>query len=102
MAQKPQARRDFPPAEILAGLSGGLDTYTTPTQAPWQRWLASNNVFSGAFGFVQRARWANVVTNTQPGYFPSGSPFTSLRYYALPDNGSFLIADTGGKLWSFN
>ena len=61
MPQRPQARREFPPAEVLANLVGGLDTYTNPTQAPWQRWLAGNNVFGGAFGFVQRARWANIV-----------------------------------------
>lgn len=102
MAQRPQSRPAFPPAETLGGLNGGLDGYTDVTLAPWKRWIASLNVFSSMAGNVQRARWANIVNGTGGGYTAQGSIFTTFKYYAVPGLSSYLLADTGGKLWSFD
>ena len=62
MAQRPQGRRDFPPVEILGSINAGLDVYSDPTTTVYKKWLSAANCFSGAFGFVQRARFANVLT----------------------------------------
>jgi len=66
MAQRPQARRDFPPVEVLGSINAGLDVYSDPTTTPYKKWLSAANVFSGAFGFVQRARFANVIAAGTP------------------------------------
>lgn len=75
MPQRPQARRDFPPVEILAPLNGGLNGYNDPTQTKWNQWASAVNVFSGSFGFVQRARFANVINGTLLG---TAQPVTSI------------------------
>jgi hypothetical protein len=84
------------PAELLTGLTGGYDGYTDPNTAPWKRWASAVNVISGAFGYLQRARFANVVTTS------TGFPFTSLKFFALPGLSSYLMADVNGKLWSYD
>ena len=61
MPQRPQARRDFPPVEVLGSINAGLDGYSDPTTTNYKKWFSAQNVFSGAFGFVQRARFANVI-----------------------------------------
>jgi hypothetical protein len=61
MPQRPAARAVMPPSEVLSGLIGGLNGYNDPTQTKWNQWFAATNVFAGAFGYVQRARFANVV-----------------------------------------
>jgi hypothetical protein len=188
MAQKPSGRPQLPPSEVLGSINAGLDVYSDPTTTNYKKWYSSNNVFSGPFNFVQRARFANVImpststvnivapvtgvtyiaytlapglalvtvtttTNhlfsagqtviiagvTQanyngtwvinsitsptsftyfmpyPGFIPAsgngtaaagysaqGFPFTTLRYYALPGQSSYVIADANGKLFSFD
>ena len=66
MAQKPAARAAMPPVEVLGSLNAGLDGYSDPTTTQWRKWAAAVNVFSGAFGFVQRARFANIVVAGSP------------------------------------
>jgi hypothetical protein len=102
MAQKPQARAAFPPVDVLSTCNAGLDGYSDPTTTNYKKWAAATNVFSGAFGYVQRARFANVVTAATPGYTAQAVPFTTLRYFALPGLSSYLMGDNDGKLWSFD
>lgn len=62
MPQKsPTRAQQSSPAEVLASLNLGINTYTDPTLQTPRQWAAAKNVFSGAFGFVQRARFANVA-----------------------------------------
>jgi hypothetical protein len=86
------------PAVILSPLNGGIDTYTDPTQAPYNRWATAINVLTGAFGFLQRCRFANVVRPNPV----TGQAFTSLKFFALPGLSSYLIADINGKLYSYD
>jgi hypothetical protein len=95
------------PAEVLASLNLGLNTYTDPVLQNPRQWAAASNVFSGAFGFVQRARFANVVTSATAGYIPQLNPFTTFKFFSLPGLSNYLLADNtdnlgGGHLWSFD
>lgn len=97
MPARPPSKQPTP-AEIITSLSLGYNGYTDPTTTKPQMWApGSVNVFSGAFQYVQRARFANVFTQT-----PTGSPYTSLKYFALPGSGAWLIADQNGKLYSYD
>lgn len=102
MAQKPQARAAFPPVDVLGTCNAGLDGYSDPTTTNYRKWAAATNVFSGAFGYVQRARFANVITAATPGYTANGVQFTTLRYFALPGLSSYLLGDNNNRLWSFD
>jgi hypothetical protein len=97
MAQRPPTRQSAP-AEILAQLNGGYDGYTDPTIAPFTRWSDAHNVFSGAFGYIERCRFASIVSFTPP----TGLPFKSLKYYAISGTGAYLLADLAGKLFSYD
>lgn len=64
MPQRPPAQLVTPiaPAEILSELNLGYNGYTDPALANPKMWApGSVNVFSGAFGFLQRSRFANVA-----------------------------------------
>src|SRR5579859_750264 len=103
MPQRPPIRaQQSAPSEILTGFNLGLNVYTDPTQTKPQQWYAANNCFSGAFGFVQRARFANVVSQAQGNWVNQSQPFTTLKYYAVPGLSSYLLADNNGKLFSFD
>lgn len=91
-------KRESAPAETLDNLSLGYNGYTDPTLTNPKMWAAASNVFSGAFGFIQRCRFANVV-NFSPA---TGQPFLSLKYFALPGLSSYLLGDINGKLYSYD
>lgn len=95
-------KRESAPAETLDNLSLGYNGYTDPTLTNPKMWAAAANVFSGAFGFTQRCRFANVVPFTNGGIGPTGSPFTSLKYFATPTTSAYLLGDINGELWSFD
>jgi hypothetical protein len=98
MPQRASAKQAAP-AEVLGNLSQGYNGYTDPTLTNPKMWAnPSVNCFSGAFGFIQRCRFANVV-NPSP---LTGVNFTSLKYFALPGVGSYLLADINGKLYSYD
>lgn len=97
MAQR-APRRESAPAEILNDLSLGYNGYTDPTMTNPKQWAVATNVFSGAFGYIQRCRFANVVNFTPA----TSQPFLTLKYFALPGIGSYLLGDLNGKLWSFD
>src|SRR5882724_1767253 len=79
MAQR-QSPKPSAPAEVLASLNLGYNTYTDPTLTNPKMWSAATNVYSGAFAFIQRCRFANVVAPN-----PLTSTFLStLKYFALP------------------
>src|SRR5260370_28887064 len=64
MPQRPPAQLETPiePAEIFSELNLGYNGYTDPALANPKMWApGSVNVFSGAFGFVQRWGFANGV-----------------------------------------
>src|SRR5260370_4726942 len=64
MPQRPPAQLETPiePAEIFSELNLGYNGYTDPALANPKMWApGSVNVFSGAFGFLQRSRFANVA-----------------------------------------
>src|ERR1022692_2985132 len=92
------------PAELLVGLNQGLNLYTDPTQCNPKMWADALNVYSGSFGYIQRARFANVVTNAQLNLAPPlRLPFLSMKYYAVPGLSSYLLADQStGIQWSFD
>jgi hypothetical protein len=97
MPQRPPAKQAAP-AVILAPLNGGIDGYTDPTQAPFNRWATAVNVLTGAFGYIQRCRFANVVSPNPL----TGQPFTSMKFFALPGLSSYLLADIAGFLYSYD
>lgn len=97
MAQKAPSKQAAP-AEILSNLSLGYNGYTDVTATKPQMWAAAVNVFSGAFQFIQRCRFANVKTVSPT----TGLPFTSLKYFAIPGTGAYLLADINGKLYSYD
>jgi len=90
------------PAEVIASINLGYNAYTDPTLTTARQWASSSNVFAGAFGFVQRCRFANVVTTATNAYSASGAPFLSLKFAALPALGNYLLGDVGTKMWSFD
>jgi hypothetical protein len=90
------------PAEVIASLNLGYNAYTDPTLTTPRQWAASSNVFSGAYGFVQRCRFANVVTPATIGFAAQNAPFLSMKFAALPGLGNYLLADGNNKMWSFD
>src|SRR5215469_13607711 len=98
MPQRPPTKQAAP-AEVLSGLTSGYNGYTDQTQTKPQMWAnPSVNCFSGAFGYIQRSRFANVVSPSPT----TGTPFTTLKYFALPGVGAYLTADINGKLYSYD
>lgn len=98
MPQRP-LKKEPAPAEVLENLSLGYNGYTDPTLTNPRMWASPTlNCFSGAFGFIQRCRFANVVAPSPT----TGLPFTSLKYFALPGIGAYLLADINGKLYSYD
>ena len=70
MPQRPPVKaQQSAPAETLASLNLGYNGYTDPTLTNPRQWYAANNAYSGPFGYIQRARFANIVT---PGSAPIG------------------------------
>lgn len=104
MAPNAPSKREMSPAELLIGLNQGLNLYTDPTQCTPKQWYGALNVYSGAFGYIQRARFANVVTHALvPTYVNGGTPFTTFKFFALPGLSNYLLADNDdGNLWSFD
>lgn len=90
------------PSEAIVSLNQGYNGYTDPTLTNPRQLSANVNCFSGAYGYIQRARFANVVTSATTDYTPSSLPFTSLKFFALPGLSNYLLGDVGGKLWSFD
>lgn len=120
MAQRAPVRvQQSAPAEVLASLNLGVNGYTDPTLTNPRQWSGAQNVYSGAFGFVQRARFANVVqpngtsvaissvsvtanvatvTTSSPHGFSAGQIVTvagaSTNFSTINANGSFPIIAT--------
>src|SRR6478609_5493351 len=97
MPQRPTVRPSAP-AEVLRQLNGGVNGYTDPTLTDPKQWSQAVNVFSGAFGNIQRARFANLHSFTPV----TGQAFKTFKYYAIPGTGAYLLGDLAGKLWSFD
>lgn len=97
MPQRPPAKQAAP-AETLENLSLGYNGYTDPTLTKPQMWAAASQVFSGAFGNIQRSRFANIKLFTPA----TGLAYSSLKYFALPGLSSYLLADLNGKLYSYD
>lgn len=66
MATARAPKQEVASAEIIASMNQGYNGYNDPTTTRPQQWLAAVNVFSGAFGFIQRARFATIVAGTTP------------------------------------
>lgn len=75
------------PAEVLSQLNQGYNGYTDPTLTNPKMWTAATNVFTGAFGYLQRARFANVLFTDTLATTPS------LKFYAIPATGAYLLYD---------
>lgn len=110
MPQRPPTKQTAP-AEIISQCNLGYNGYTDPTLTKPQMWRQAVNCFSGAFGYIQRCRFANVVWGYDPygiepygvpGYGGTGQPYTSLKYYSIPTVGSYLLGDINGQLFSFD
>jgi hypothetical protein len=92
-------RKEAAPAEVLETLNLGYNGYTDPTLTNPKMWANPTvNCFSGAYGFIQRCRFANIVSPSPL----TGVNFTSLKYFALPGVGSYLLGDINGKLYSYD
>src|SRR5882724_3342401 len=96
MPQRPPTT-EAAPAQSLTNLSLGYNGYTDPTLTNPRMWAAATNVFSGAFGYLQRSRFANLAINSN-----TGLPFTSLKFFALPGQSAYLLADVAGQLLAFD
>ena len=68
----------------LDGLTGGQNSYTSPTLLSPQMWSACSNVYSGLFGSIRRARWAPILTSATSGYTPTTVRMTSMYGAYLP------------------
>src|SRR5215475_5434102 len=99
MPVRTPTRAQGSPADVLANLSLGYNGYTDPTITKPSMWTpGSTNCFSGAFGNIQRSRFANVISLSPP----TSKPFTTLKNFALPGLSSYLLADIDGLLLSFD
>src|SRR5271170_3048669 len=88
MPQRPPARaQSSAPAEVLSSMNLGVNQYTDPTITTPRQWITGNNSYSGAFGYIQRARFANVLT-------PGATTVATIS----PSLGSIVPADVGGNL----
>lgn len=96
MPQRAPAK-EAAPTEQIENFGGGYNGYTDPQLTKPQQWLQAVNVISGAFGYIQRCRFANIS-----GFGITGQPFTTMKYFALPGLSSYLLADRAGKLFSFD
>jgi len=91
MPQRAPARaQQSSPAEILSSLNLGYNGYTDPTLCNPRQWSAATNVFSGAFGFVQRSRFANIINGTLQGAAVNISTITGNTNF----NGNFVATVT--------
>lgn len=99
MAQRQTPRpAQAAPTEILNQLNGGINTYTDPTLTNYKMWANSSNVFSGPFGFLQRARYAKVVAQAS-----SPAQILSMKLYAAPGLSSYLLTDNAnGVQYSYD
>src|SRR5271154_5279654 len=90
MAQRAPARAQASaPAETLSSLNLGVNQYTDPTITNPRQWMLGNNAYSGAFGNVARARFANVLT---PGATTVANISTSFGSIAPSFVGNNLVA----------
>src|SRR5262249_18141675 len=83
MPQRPPAQLVAPvaPAEILGELNLGYNGYTDPALANPKMWApGSVNVFSGAFGYLQRSRFANVAFPAVATRIQSSGGSSTLKY----------------------
>lgn len=94
--------------ETVKGLTRGLYTYGDPDSLPHTAWSAAENVYTGLFGSVRRARFVKVVDGGVTSGFASASlDFVSL-FSANDTVKVCLLGDTknvsggAGTLWSFN
>lgn len=101
MPERPSAQQSSP-AEQLTQLNQGINLYTDPTICNPKMWAAASNIYATAAGALQRARFANVITSSTPGYTAQSVPFTSLKFYAIPGTSNYLLGDVNGKLFSFD
>jgi hypothetical protein len=83
----------------LQSLTGGLNSYTDPTLLSPQMWAAANNVYSGLFGTVRRARWAPTLNNTTAGYTPTTVRMSSMYGAYLPLSNPWWFFDTNMQIW---
>src|SRR5437588_6200166 len=83
----------------LDGLTGGQNSYTSPTLLSPQMWSACSNVYSGLFGSIRRARWAPILTSATSGYTPTTVRMTSMYGAYLPQRNPWLFFDTNGMIW---
>jgi hypothetical protein len=107
MPQRRRATQEFESTQqdktrqtvTLQSLTGGVNTYTDPTLLSPQMWAAANNVYSGLFGTVRRARWAPVISSATMGYIPTTVRMTSIYGAYLPLENPWWFFDTNGQIW---
>lgn len=90
------------PAEVLSALNQGINTYTDVTLCNPKMWAAANNLYSGQFGYIQRARYADVAS-----FLPNAAVIRSIKFFALPGLSNYLLFDGQnssalGVLFSFD
>src|SRR5262249_41554051 len=109
MAQR-APRREAAPAEVLASLNLGYNGYTDPTLTKPQMWAAATNVFSGAFGYVQRCRFANVKspistpisTITTDGVTPVALVTTTVAHNLSVGQSVVISGNSSATQYNFN
>jgi hypothetical protein len=84
MPQRPPAQLVAPvaPAEVLSEMNLGYNGYTDPALANPKMWTPGTvNVYSGAFGYVQRSRFANVAFPAVATRIQTTGGSSILKYY---------------------
>lgn len=101
MPQRPPAQLVAPvaPAEVLSELNLGYNGYTDPRLTNPKMWAPGTaNVSSGAFGYLQRSRFANIKAVNPT----TGKAIITLKFFALPGLSAYVLADINGKLFSYD
>lgn len=109
MAQQATPRTFAPPA-VIQKMQLGVNKYTDPTLTNPTQWYDASNVFSGPFGYIQRARFAHLITSVTSGYTQQNADFLSLFNYYPPVDASgnaisdkyYILGDINGLLYSFD
>src|SRR5438309_10601865 len=86
----------------LGALTGGYNNYTDPTLLSPQFWAAANNVYSGMFASIRRARWAPVINSSTSGYTPTTVRMSSIYGTYLPQQNPWWFFDTNGQIWKWD
>lgn len=81
----------------------GYNGYSNPAILNPSFWASASNLYSGPFGYIKKARFANVVVDgTTTGTSVLSAPYSSLYAARDPLTGHFLLGDISTKQFAFD